>query len=541
MTDLPRSIFAPPRAARPLTREALGVLALLLAELVAIGYAYQIARPFDCALTASPRACALTQGLGVKVAAILILFALYLPTRAPALRRLRAARGDPWTRRALALTQLSGAALVLWPALALDPERALPATLLFWSAGGAMAILSAALWFAPARVWATLARADPGPLAALVLAGFLLPGLVEALDVLWRLDALSRLTFGGVALLTGLVSSNVHVDGARYIIGSDDFLVMVADGCSGVQGAALITALIGAYLVFNRRDLRFPAAFLLLPVGIVLSLALNIVRIAALIEIGARGAPDLAVNGFHSNAGWLIFTALSLGLIAVARSARVFQAEGARAPVAAPPLFADPHAARILPFVALMSSGMVVATFATLPGFWYPLRAMTIGATLLAFLPAYRGIDWRPDALSLVSGAVIGALWLATRAPASAGDLALAARLAEVSPENLLLWVVFRVLGTALLVPIAEELFFRDYLLRQGWSRGWPIRALALILSAAFFALLHDRWLAAFLSGTVFGLLVWRAKRLGPAVAAHVTANAVIAAWALGTGDWSVI
>lgn len=516
-----------------------GLVVLLLVEVALVGLAYQVARPVDCAATAAPRACALTGGLGLKLAAILTLLALYPPTRRAALRGLRA--GPPARPRTLLLAQVTGVALLLAPAAALDPARALTATLGLWLAGGALAAGATLLWIAPPAGWIALARAAPGPLAALGAAGFLLPGLVEALDVLWRLDALSRLTFGGVALLIRLVRSDVHVDESQLVIGADGFLVMVADGCSGVQGAALIAALVGAYLLFDRRDLRFPAALLLPLLGVALSLGLNMVRIAALIEIGARGAPELAVNGFHSNAGWLLFTALSFGLIALARAAPVFRAAHPRPRAAPPPLLADPAAGRILPFVALMVSGMATATFASLAELWYPLRALALGAVLAAFLPAYRTIDWRPDATGLAAGLATGALWLATRPPGGPEDAALAARLMALSPENLLLWIIFRLAGTALLVPIAEELFFRDYLLRRGWSRGWPARTLALVASAALFALLHDRWLAAFLAGILFGLLVWRSGRLGPALAAHVAANAVIAGFALATGDWSVI
>ena len=52
--------------------------------------------------------------------------------------------------------------------------------------------------------------------------------------------------------------------------------------------------------------------------------AANILRIAALIMLGSSGAADLAVGGFHSQAGWIAFNAVGLGLIALVQSTSVF-------------------------------------------------------------------------------------------------------------------------------------------------------------------------------------------------------------------------
>ena len=521
--DLPAS--AAPRARLPL---ATALLALALAEIILVAGLYQFARPLDCALTAAPRLCALTGGLGLKSAAILTLFALFLP--APPAPRLRAAP---------LLGHAAGLALLLGPALGPAPARAFPAAALLWSLGGALALAGLALARAPSAAWRAWLGAAPRRALALGAAGFLLPGLVEALDVIWRIGALSHLTFRGVALILGATGSDLFLDETRFLIGAGGFTVMIADGCSGIQGVALLLALLGAYLLLDRRALRFPAALLLLPLGVALSLALNMLRIAALIEIGARGAPDLAVNGFHSNAGWLIFTALSLSLIWLGRAAPAFRALHPRAPATPPPLLADPMAARILPFATMMVAGMAPATFAPLPGLWTPAVALATGAALWLVLPALRTFDWRPGRLAPLLGLAIGLAWIATRPAPGPADLALAERLARLSPENLLLWTLLRLAGTVLATPLAEELFFRDYLLRLG--RGRAMRLALLGASAALFALLHERALAAFLSGLAFGLLAWRANRIGPPVAAHVAANATIGLWALATGDWSVL
>jgi CAAX protease family protein len=57
--------------------------------------------------------------------------------------------------------------------------------------------------------------------------------------------------------------------------------------------------------------------WVLLPISLVLSWLLNVVRIAALFTIGVRGNPELAMKGFHSHAGWLMFSILAFTIIGV--------------------------------------------------------------------------------------------------------------------------------------------------------------------------------------------------------------------------------
>ncbi len=102
-------------------------------------------------------------------------------------------------------------------------------------------------------------------------------------------------------------------------------------------------------------------------------------------------------------------------------------------------------------------------------------------------------------------------------------------------------WAVVRVLGTAVLVPIVEEMFFRGYLLaRLDGPQVWR-RAGAVIVSSLAFALLHGRWVEAGLAGLVFAAVMLRRGRVTDAIWAHVTANSAVAAVAVWRGDWSLI
>ena len=89
------------------------------------------------------------------------------------------------------------------------------------------------------------------------------------------------------------------------------------------------------------------------------------------------------------------------------------------------------------------------------------------------------------------------------------------------------LMIVFRLVGSAFVISVAEELFFRKWLI--GFAGFWPMVAL--------FAVEHDRWLVAALCGIIYGALYLR-RGLGAACVAHATTNLVLGFWVLLTGQW---
>ncbi|HYQ91227.1 MAG TPA: CAAX prenyl protease-related protein, partial [Candidatus Competibacteraceae bacterium] len=107
-------------------------------------------------------------------------------------------------------------------------------------------------------------------------------------------------------------------------------------------------------------------------------------------------------------------------------------------------------------------------------------------------------------------------------------------------------WLMFRILGSVITVPLAEELAFRGYLLRKliakdfnqvpfGQFSWWSF-----LLTSVLFGLLHRRWLAGTLAGMGYALALYRRGQLGDAVVAHMTTNALIALVVLTQARWSL-
>ena len=89
------------------------------------------------------------------------------------------------------------------------------------------------------------------------------------------------------------------------------------------------------------------------------------------------------------------------------------------------------------------------------------------------------------------------------------------------------LMIVIRLIGSAFVISVAEELFFRKWLI--GFAGFWWMVGL--------FAIEHDRWLVAAICGIIYGVLYLR-RGLGAAIVAHATTNLVLGLWVLKTGQW---
>ena len=87
--------------------------------------------------------------------------------------------------------------------------------------------------------------------------------------------------------------------------------------------------------------------------------------------------------------------------------------------------------------------------------------------------------------------------------------------------------IAVRLVGSAFVISVAEELFFRKW--RIGFAGFW--------WTVGLFAVEHDRWLVAALCGVVYGGLYLR-KGLVSAIVAHATTNLVLGLWVLKTGQW---
>jgi exosortase E/protease (VPEID-CTERM system) len=356
---------------------------------------------------------------------------------------------------------------------------------------------------------------------------------------------LARYTFHVVGTILHSIYLDSVSDPSNLVLGTSRFTVVIAPECSGYEGIALVLAFLGVHFWLSRKKLRFPQALLLLPVGAAAIWILNSLRIAALIVIGTSGWPQVALGGFHSQIGWLSFNAVALGLVAMSIRGGYFSTRSSAQPAAF--LQCDATLAYIGPFLAIVAVSMLTGAFASGFDWLYPVRVIAAGAALWMFRRHYVDLRWRWSWSAVVIGALAFVVWLALVPAMPGGEERWRIALSEQHWWVTAMWIVSRVVGAVVTVPLAEELAFRGFLLRRLMRTDFdriPVATFSwwpLLVSSLCFGALHGRfWLAGTAAGALFAIALYRGKALGDAVLAHATTNALLGVYVMATGQWSV-
>lgn len=214
---------------------------------------------------------------------------------------------------------------------------------------------------------------------------------------------------------------------------------------------------------------------------------------------------------------------------------------------------------RILPFalyiVFVALGSLLPPPSPTPPGDWdprwtYGIRTIVAGAALVLLWSRYVELrDWRLSAsdwlLATAAGVGVLIVWLLLDEGWFAFELSVGFDPRRYGTEAID-WpvTIFRLLGLAVVVPLAEELFWRSFLMR--WLEKQDFLAVApaqvgpraLLITSVLFALEHAQWLAGFIAGLVYGWLYMRTGRLWVPILAHAVTNGLLGAYILVTRDW---
>ena len=182
----------------------------------------------------------------------------------------------------------------------------------------------------------------------------------------------------------------------------------------------------------------------------------------------------------------------------------------------------------------------------------YAAKVVLVGGLLLALrgsFPEARpgGNGW---ALATVLGIVLCVLWVVvdrhTPHPAFLGTRTAYNPATEIG-TGLGVWafLAVRFFGLTVIVPFAEELFYRGFLLKfvtdpddfQRVPTG-TFSLAALLVSVVLFALSHPEWLAAAVFALALCLLLRFTKNLFACVLAHAVTNLMLGVYIVQTGQW---
>lgn len=162
----------------------------------------------------------------------------------------------------------------------------------------------------------------------------------------------------------------------------------------------------------------------------------------------------------------------------------------------------------------------------------YAVRTAIVGVSILYFFRSHFSLSiaklGRSLAWGIPAGLLVLFIWVAPEDLPHYRDWFVLGGTANAPVDSSAwYWKAARLFGSAFVISIAEELFFRRWLVR--WAGFWPMIAL--------FAIEHDRWLVGALAGLIYGVLALR-RGLLSAMVAHAVTNFGLGLWVLWSGDW---
>ncbi|HEV2292573.1 MAG TPA: CAAX prenyl protease-related protein [Tepidisphaeraceae bacterium] len=217
------------------------------------------------------------------------------------------------------------------------------------------------------------------------------------------------------------------------------------------------------------------------------------------------------------------------------------------------PLVRD-DVAYFLPMGLFMAFTWVGATWPSLYPMAYVVKVIVVAIALAVLWRQYTPISWRYWWLGVIVGMIgivqwIGMqLWLQRNIPffAPPDDPFDPTKTFAGSSAMLYGFLTFRLIGAVLVVPVMEELFWRDFLWRQILApndfklaevgeRSWS----ALLLVSIVFAFVHGNWwLTSIVWALMIGGLLMYTKSLGACIIAHAVTNLLLAVYVLKFRDW---
>lgn len=452
--------------------------------------------------------------------------------------------------------------VVLTSALLVQPDWAARATIpifLVWLALGVASVGGLAYGIFGPRLVSVLVAVAPVAAAAIALIGVVSVVSSSALS-LWTL--LATPTMHAVAGILGAMFQDVTLDPAQAIISMEGFQVRIEEACSGLDGMLLISLFLIGYMIINRAKLRFPHVLIMLPVALALSFFGNTLRLVLLIFIGARIDATIAMNAFHSLAGWIFFCVLSIMLLAIMPHLRWLQraapATGGLAIQTSGQLSEKSYRltrAFLAPFMVWLATGLLVGALSPEDDPYYAVKIVAVLAVMYVLRHDYRlhTVTASPfpslqcgvvTAGPWILGALVAAIWWLLH-PAE-GPTPPPAFLSAWAAPVAVAWIGFRLVGTVLLVPVIEEMAFRGYLQRRLIAAdietvpAAAFRLHSVVISAAAFAMMHDNWIAGAIAGLCFSLALALRGRLRDAIVAHAVANGLLAVLVLWSGRWDL-
>ena len=207
-------------------------------------------------------------------------------------------------------------------------------------------------------------------------------------------------------------------------------------------------------------------------------------------------------------------------------------------------ILSSPVLVRVLPFGVFAALTLLQGRIGDTSQYWIYALKTVLGAWMLWVVRPYiKEMRWKFSWEAVLAGVVIFLAWVGLDGLYPS----LAAREATFKPPATygpgtglaLFYVTVRTIGSSIVVPPLEEVFYRSFLYRYLIKSDFlkiPLRRLqwrAFLITGLAFGLSHYEWLPGILCAFAYQGLVCRKDRLGDAITAHAITNFLLALWVI--------
>jgi uncharacterized protein len=201
----------------------------------------------------------------------------------------------------------------------------------------------------------------------------------------------------------------------------------------------------------------------------------------------------------------------------------------------------SPVLARLIPFVAFALLTLVQGRFGDAAQYWiYALKTIVAAWLLWLMRSLLPEMKWKFSWEAIAAGVAVFIAWVGLD-----GHYPMFEREGDFNPVRSygqgsalsLIFIGVRILGSSLVVPMIEEVFYRSLLYRYIIHSQFlkiPLNRFdlrAFLIAGALFGFSHFEWIPGILCAFTYQALVCRKNRLGDAISAHAITNLLLGIW----------
>jgi len=203
-----------------------------------------------------------------------------------------------------------------------------------------------------------------------------------------------------------------------------------------------------------------------------------------------------------------------------------------------------PYYPYVLPFAAFM---VFTEAGNWIPGsvyYIYPIKTLVTAGILLYYWKYYRELNLGWTGFSLFCGIAVFIIWVGIEGsyPKISGSTY---DPYAFTSKRVAVWLIFnRMIGSVIVVPVMEELFWRSFILRFLINQDFQKVKLgaftwsSFIISSLLFGAEHNRWLAGIIAGAIYNIVLYHRKELSDCIAAHAVTNFLLGVFVISSGTY---